>query len=414
MDRRCRQGFGILTFSKKEAPMFPGSRNVLLLALSQAMMLSAIVMSMALAAIIGSMLAPDKSLATLPVAMMVIGTALASLPAAMLMRRFGRRAGFLAGACLGVTGSALAALGLQQQSFALFVAGHLMLGGYQGFANYYRFAAAEAVTPLHMSKAISWVVAGGVVAAFLGPQLGQWGRDWFLSSGLFVGSYLAQASLSVIALALLSFVRLKPVAAVSGGTARPLREILAQPVLRASVFGSAVGYAVMIMVMTATPLAMLGCGLSSTSVTPVIQWHVLGMFAPSFFTGGLIKRHGAPRIMQIGFVLLLAHIAITLLGAEFLHFLSGLILLGIGWNFVYIGGTALLTQTYRPCEQLKVQAINEFSIFGLVAIATLSAGWLYDRFGWVTLNVAVIPLLIVALVAAVGIERRLRLAASPA
>lgn len=392
--------------------MFQGSRNILLLASSQAMMLSAIVMSMALAALLGSALAPDKSLATLPVAVMVIGTAMASLPAAMLMRRLGRRAGFLIGAAFGVAGSAVAALGLHQYSFQLFVLGHLLLGCYQGFANYYRFAAAEAVDSAHVSKAISWVVAGGVVAAFLGPQLGQWGRDWFVS-GLFVGSYIAQATLSVIALALLAFVRLKPVTIAAGGSARPLREILAQPTLLASVLGAAVGYAVMIMVMTATPLAMIGCGLSSTSVTPVIQWHVVGMFAPSFFTGNLIKRYGAPRIMQIGFILLLGHVVIALLGVEFLNFLSALILLGVGWNFSFIGGTALLTQTYRPSEQLKVQAINEFSIFGLVALATLSAGWLYDRFGWATLNLAVVPLLILALIAAIGIERRLRTLATP-
>jgi predicted MFS family arabinose efflux permease len=393
--------------------VFPGSRNVVLLAASQAMMLSAIVMSMALAAVLGSALAPSRSLATLPVAVMVIGTALASLPAAALMRRFGRRAGFLIGATLGVCGSALAALGLQQQSFGLFVAGHLLLGTYQGFASYYRFAAAEAVGPAHTSKAISWVVAGGIVAAFLGPQLGQWGRDWLIG-GLYVGSYMAQAGLGVVALILLSRVRLKPVATAATGEARPLRAIVAQPALRASVFGAAIGYAVMIMVMTATPLAMLGCGLDANSVTPVIQWHVVGMFAPSFFAGHLIKRYGAPRIMQSGFVLLLGHVAITLLGVEFLHFLSGLILLGVGWNFAFIGGTALLTQTYRPSEQLKVQAINEFSIFGLVAVATLSAGWLYDRFGWITLNLAVVPLLLAALVAAVGIERRLRPAAAPA
>ena len=158
--------------------------------------------------------------------------------------------------------------------------------------------------------------------------------------------------------------------------------------------------------MTATPLAMLGCGLPGTSVTPVIQWHVVGMFAPSFFTGNLVERHGAPRIMQIGFVLLLGHVAIALLGIEFLHFLSGLILLGIGWNFTFIGGTALLTQSLRPAEQLKVQAINEFAVFGVVALASLAAGWLYDRFGWTALNLAVIPLLIVALLFTVLIGHR--------
>jgi MFS family permease len=191
-----------------------------------------------------------------------------------------------------------------------------------------------------------------------------------------------------------------------GGDARSLGEILAQPALQVSVLGAAVGYAAMIMVMTATPLAMLGCGLPGSSVTPVIQWHVVGMFAPSFFTGSLIKRYGAPRIMQAGFLLLLVHIVIALSGSEFLHFLSALIFLGLGWNFAFIGGTALLTQTYRPAEQLKVQAVNEAAVFGLVAFATLSAGWLYNQFGWVTLNLAVLPLLVVALFAAVALERR--------
>jgi MFS family permease len=383
--------------------MFPGRRNVLLLAGSQALMLSAIVLSMSLAAILGSLLAPDKSLATLPVAAMVIGTAMASLPAALLMRRLGRRVGFLMGAGLGVAGSALAGYGLWQGSFMLFVLGHLLLGSYQGFANYYRFAAAEAVEPAHTTRAISWVVAGGVVAAFLGPQLGQWGRDWFVS-GSFVGSYLAQAVLSVMALGLLSQVRLKPVAAVAAGTARSVWELLSQPLLLTSILGAAVGYSVMIMVMTATPLAMLGCGLPGQSVTPVIQWHVVGMFAPSFFTGNLIKRYGAPRIMQIGFALLLGHVAVALSGLEVLHFASALVLLGVGWNFAFVGGTALLTQTYRPAEQLKVQAINEFLVFGLVAASTLSAGWLYDRYGWATLNLAVVPFLMLALLVSVGTE----------
>lgn len=392
--------------------MFTGRRNVLLLAAGQAMMLSAIVMSMALGAVLGSALAPDKGLATLPIAVMVIGTAVASLPAAILMRRHGRRAGFQIGAALGLSGSLLCALALQQHSFVLFAAGHLLLGSYQGFANYYRFAAVEATDPGHATRAISWVVAGGLVAAFLGPQLGQWGRDW-VAGEAFVGAYLAQAALSMIALVVLSQVRLAPVAVAHGSDARPLRQVLAQPAMQVSILGAAVGYAAMIMVMTATPLAMLGCGLSAADVTPVIQWHVFGMFAPSFVTGSLIKRHGAPRIMQTGFVLLLGHVTVTLLGVEFLHFLSALVLLGVGWNFVFIGGTALLTRTYRPAEQLKVQAVNEFAIFGLVALATLSAGWLYDRFGWLTLNLAIVPLLLVALLAAVGIEKRLRLAAAP-
>jgi len=295
-------------------------------------MLSAIVMSMAIAGIIGAQLAPDPGLATLPIAAMVIGVAVASLPAAMLMRRIGRRAGFLGGAFIGVAASLVAVWGLHTQSFTLFVLGHFLLGSYQGFANYYRFAAVEASDPAHASRAISLVIAGGIVAAFLGPQIGQWGREWFVEA-LFLGSYLVQASLSLIALALLTGLRLPSVSNLQAGESRPLSEILRQPALIMSIFGAAVGYSAMIMAMTATPLAMLGCGLPGTSVTPVIQWHVVGMFAPSFFSGHLIKRYGAPRIMQIGFVLLLAHVAIAVSGLEFLHFLSALVLLGIGSEF---------------------------------------------------------------------------------
>ncbi|MFO1301353.1 MAG: MFS transporter [Burkholderiaceae bacterium] len=382
-------------------------RNVVLLACSQAAMLTTIVMSMAVAAILGAALAPDKGLATLPIAAMVVGTAIASLPAAIIMRRHGRRPGFVIGASLGVAGSLLAAFALHRQSFALFVAGHLLLGSYQGFANYYRFAAVEAADAEDAGRAISWVVAGGVVAAFLGPQLGQWGRDW-IAGDPFTGAYLAQAALAVLALAMISQLRLPPVAAVHGGDARPLRAIVAQPALRASILGAAIGYAVMIMVMTATPLAMIGCGLPGTSVTPVIQWHVAGMFVPSFFTGSLIRSFGAPRVMQAGFVLLMGHVAIALSGVEFLHFLSALVLLGLGWNFAFIGGTALLTQAYRPSEQTRVQAVNEFVVFGLVALASLSAGWAYDRFGWVALNLAALPLLVVALTSALLVERRMR------
>ncbi|MDP2371079.1 MFS transporter [Rhodoferax sp.] len=392
--------------------MFTGRRNVLLLAFSQALMLSVIVLSVTLGAVLGSMLAPDRSLATLPIAMLVVGTAIASLPAAFLMRHHGRRAGFMIGIALGLSGSLLCALALQQRSFGLFVAGHLLLGAYQGFANYYRFAAVEATDPEHAGRAISWVVAGGVVAAFVGPQLAAWGRDW-MAGASFVGSYLAQAALCVMALALMAQVRFGPGTIAQTGAARPLRQILRQSALRVSILGSAVAYAVMIMVMTATPLAMLGCGLGSNDVTPVIQWHVVGMFAPSFFTGSLIKRFGALPMMQTGFVLLLGHVAVTLLGSEFLHFLSGLLLLGVGWNFAFVSGTTLLTQTYRPAEQLKVQAVNEFVIFGLVALSTLSAGWLYQRFGWIALNLAVVPLLALALLSTSVMGRRIHLLEKP-
>ena len=388
-------------------------RNVRLLAASQALMLSAVVLAMTLAAILGAMLAPDQALATLPVAAMVIGTALTSTAAALFMHRFGRRLGFSIGAGLGLAGSLVSAWGLQTHTFVTFVLGHLLIGAYQGFASYYRFAAVEAAGPAGASRAISRVVLAGVIAAFAGPQIAVWGRDWIVGDA-FVGSYLAQALLSVLALVMIAQLRLPPIAGDSGGAARPLREIAAQPALRASVFGTAVGYAVMIMAMTATPLAMLGCGLDTTDVSPVIQWHVVGMFAPSFFTGTLVSRYGAPRIMQIGFALLLGHVAVSVAGTQWLHFLAALILLGVGWNFAFIGGTALLTQTYRPSESSKVQALNESLVFGVVALASLGAGWLYARFGWSALNLATVPLLLMAWMAAIGIGRRQRTAAVPA
>lgn len=382
-------------------------RNLPILVTAQALMVTAGVMTMALAAIIGSSLAPDKGLATLPIAMMVIGTAVASLPAAFLMRKYGRRAGFLCGAVLGLFGSALCVFALREFSFVLFVAGHVLLGTYQGFANYYRFAAVEAATPATANRAISWVIAAGLVGAFAGPQLGEWGRD-VLTDALFSGSYAAQAALTVVALVLLSRLDMKPVAVTSAEGARSVRELLAQPVMQVAILGAAIGYIVMIMVMTATPLAMLGCGLTVSNVTPVIQWHVFAMFAPSFFTGALVTRFGAPRVMQAGFVLLAGQVMVSMTGNSFAHFISGLVLLGVGWNFAFVGGTALLTQAYRPAEQMKVQALNEFTVFGLVAIATLSAGWLYDRFGWETLNLAVLPLLLVALIAALRFEHTAR------
>lgn len=385
--------------------MNAGSRNVLVLSASQTLMLSAVVLSMTLAGILGAILAPSKGLATLPIAAMVVGTAVASLPASLLMRRMGRRAGFMIGAVLGVAGSAMAAAALAYHAFAWFVLGHLMIGAYQGFANYYRFAAAEAAGPGAASRAISWVIFGGVLAAFVGPQVAVWGRDW-VPQHAFLGSYLAQAGLAVVALALLTRLELPRPVSTAQETPRSLGRIVAQPALRAAVVGAAVGYAVMIMAMTATPLAMLGCGFDTGDVKPVIQWHVFGMFAPSFFTGRLIARFGAPRVMQAGFVLLIGHVVIASAGVEYLHFLSALVLLGVGWNFAFVGGTALLTQAYRASEQTKVQALNEGVVFGLVALGSLGAGWLYDRFGWAMLNLAALPLLVMALAWTISAGRR--------
>jgi predicted MFS family arabinose efflux permease len=321
------------------------------------------------------------------------------------MRRVGRRVGFLTGASFGVASGLLAAYAVYAGAFLLFVIAHALLGVYQGFTNYYRFAAGEAAAADFKARAISWVIAGGVVAAVLGPQLAYWPRDWWPPQ--FLGSYLAQAVLGVVALFALAQLRIPaPRAAAARAPGRSGIELVRQPAFLVAMGGAAVAYAVMLLVMTATPVAMVGHGHGVGDAVQVIQWHVLGMFAPSFFTGALIARFGAPRIMAVGFALLAGHVGIALAGTELLHFLSGLVLLGVGWNFAFIGGTTLLTSAYREGEQAKAQAINDFVIFGTVAAASLSSGWLYHQFGWQTLNLVALPFLAVALVATLGLSRR--------
>jgi MFS family permease len=381
-------------------------RNVALLAVAQTLVQSASVLAMTLGALIGGHLAPDRSLATLPIAAIVIGTAATTIPAAMLMRRIGRRAGFLIGAAIGTASALLTAFAIYRSDFGAFVAGYALLGVYQGFTNYYRFAAGEAAAPDFRPRAISWVIAGGVVAAVLGPQLAYVPRDWF-APHTFLGSYLAQAVLGMLALAALVQLRMPAPRAVAIPHARRSRRaLLGQPVFLVAMGGAAVSYAVMLLVMTATPVAMIGCGHQVGDAVQVIQWHVLGMFAPSFFTGGLIARFGAPRVMAAGFVLLLGHVAIALAGTEVLHFGLALVLLGVGWNFSFVGGTALLTTAYREAEQSRAQAINDFVVFGTVAVASVSSGWLYHQFGWQTLNLAALPFLVAALLATVALIRR--------
>jgi MFS family permease len=384
-------------------------RNVLLLAVCQALMLSAIVLATTVSAVVGTMLAPDRGLATAPIAAMVIGTALATLPAAAFMRQRGRRAGFVLGAGLGAGGGLLAAYSVLTHAFALFVAAHLLIGAWQGFANYHRFAATEAASAQFASRAISLVIAGGVVAAFLGPQLVSWTRDAFAPHA-FVGAYMALAGLGAVALlALTGLDRLLPAPSGAQGSARGRREIARQPAFIVAVLGATVGYAVMLLAMTATPVAMLGCGLPATAAAQVIQWHVLAMFAPSFFTGALVQRFGAMQVMLCGFALLAGHVIVALSGVAFAHFVCALVLLGVGWNFSFVGSTALLTHTYRPPEQAKTQAANDFTVFTVVAIASLSSGWLHDRFGWQALNLVGLAALAVAVLAIVAFERRQRL-----
>jgi MFS family permease len=342
----------------------------------------------------GHLLAADKSLATLPISAWMIGTMLTTIPASLFMGRFGRRAGFALGTLFGALSGALAVVSLVNGWFWLFCFAHVFNGAYQGFAQFYRFAAADAASPAFRSRAISYVLLGAVVAAIVGPHLVASTKD-FAASGAFVASYATLVVLSFAATALVAFINVpKPVEQKGDLPARPLSVIVFQPKFLVAVLTAAVGGSVMNLAMTATPLAMQAHhhGIGETAF--VIQWHVLGMFLPSFFTGSLIARFGASRIMLAGVALLLGHVAIALSGVEFLHFASALILLGVGWNFTYLGGTNLLTETYRPSEKSWAQGINDFTIFAMVVVASFASGALLHLFGWVGVNLLALPLLL--------------------
>lgn len=381
--------------------MIAERRNVLLLATAQALFQSASVLMITASGIVGLQLTPDPRLATLPVAMTLVAATVMMIPASLLMQRFGRKTGFMVGAALGGVAGVAAAMAILLHSFWLFVAASMLVGAYSGFAGYYRFAAADIASDTFRSRAISWVVAGGVVAAVVGTNAVRFTQE--LSTPPFLFSYLTLSLLSVFAILVIRSICFPPPAAESGGgAARPLLTIIRQPVYITALICSTVGFAMMVMVMTATPLAMLMCGFTVGDSATVIQWHVLGMFIPSFFTGSLIARFGVLRVICAGIALLGGHVAIALTGIEFLQFLSGLTLLGIGWNFLFVGGTNLLTQAYRPAERAKAQAAHDFMMMSVVSIASFSAGGMLDAWGWNAVNVTVLPFLLFA-AAAIGI-----------
>jgi len=374
-------------------------RTVLALATAQALFQTGAVLILTVGGLAGQLLAPERSLATLPIASVALGTALATIPASLFMGRLGRRAGFVLGAGFGAAGAALAAFAVMAASFPLLCLGTLLVGFYQGFAQFYRFAAAEAATPEYRSRAISLVLAGGVVAAVAGPHLGAATRD-MVPDAVYAGSFLAVVALSLVAAALLTWAPLpSPLKATAGEEpARPLSVVARQPRFVAAVTAAAVGFGVMVLVMTATPLSMMAHGHGVGGAATVIQWHVLAMFTPSFFTGWLVKRFGLTAMMLTGVALLFAEVMIVISGAAMPHYLAGLILLGLGWNFLYVGGSTLLTQTYRPSERGRVQGLNDFLIVAVAAVSSFSAGAMVEHLGWRGLNLAVLPVLAIAAV----------------
>jgi MFS family permease len=389
-------------------------RNVIILATCMALANSAVTLQVTLGGLVGHFLVEDKALATLPVTFVVGGTALATIPASLLMQRFGRKLGFMAGCVVGISGSLICALAIYLAHFWLFCLGAFIFGGSSAFVQLYRFAAADIAPQTMKSRAISWVMVGGLVAAFLGPEIAKHTRE-LLSPHLFLASYLAAAVLPVFVLAILTMVNIPaPTASEIQEVGRPLKEIVRQPTFVVAALAGMFGYGVMNLLMTATPLAMQICEHPFAAAATVIQWHVFGMFFPSFFTGNLIARFGALRIIVVGAVLNVVCIGIALSGVEVLNFQLALLLLGVGWNFMYIGGTALLTEVYRPAERSKTQALNDFLVFGTVALASLGSGKLLYHWGWDFVPLSALPFILMASLAAVWLMLQRRRTVVPA
>lgn len=365
-------------------------RNVALLATGQAVMMTGAVLLFATGSLVGHRLAADKAWATLPLALQVAASLAVIVPVSFLMARFGRRAGFLLGAALAMSGAALAAYSIVTGSFALFCLAAALIGMFTGIGNYFRFAAVDAASEAYRARAIAYVLAGGVVAAIVGPNLGHWG-DSLLPGHAFAGGYLALVAMYAVVFALLTRLRIPRPRAFDAGAGRRLAHILRQPAMAVAVLGGALGYGVMALIMTATPLAMHGHPHDYHDTALVIEWHVLGMFAPSFVTGRLIQRFGVWNVMIAGALLNVACVVINLSGDSLGHFWLALFLLGVGWNFLFIGATHLLTSGYEAAEQAKVQAANDFVVFGVSTLAVLSAGALQHHFGWRMVNLGVIP-----------------------
>ncbi|HUP31325.1 MAG TPA: MFS transporter [Usitatibacter sp.] len=375
--------------------MTPEKRNVFLLAACQALLLTNAVTLIAVSALAGFSLTEYKALATLPSATYVVGSAVSTIPASFWMRRVGRTRGFLTGGAFGLAGSVLAALAMARASFPLLCAGTFLLGIYNAFGQYYRFAAADAALPDFKAKAISFVLAGGLVGGIVGPEVSKLTRD--LVQPTYLATYASLFLFCLAAMAIISRLAIPhPKDDLSQGPARPLREIVAQPVFIVAASVAALGYAVMNLLMTATPLAMGFCGHPYSAAAGVISAHVVAMFAPSFFTGSLIKRFGVLPVMGAGAAILFACIGVGLAGQLLANFWWALVLLGLGWNFTYIGGTTLLTEAYRPAERAKAQGANEIAIFTVQALSAFSSGVLVNARGWDMLNYVALPMVAIA------------------
>lgn len=370
-------------------------RNAFILALATALAGANTTVMFATGAIVGANLAPIPSLATLPISIFVVGLAAASLPVGMLIRRVGRRVAYQIATGAGVLTGLFGYLGVMQSSFVLFCVATFCAGFYASAAQSYRFAAADTATDAFRPKAISWVLTGGVLAGVVGPQLVVWTKD-AMPPVLFAATYLGQAVAAILAGIVLSFIDTPKPSEAPKGQGRPVSAFFAERDFVVAVVCGAATYMLMNFVMTAAPLAMIGCNHTVTDAAYGIQWHVIAMYAPSFFTGNLIARFGARTVVAWGLALTAAAAAVGLMGLTVAHFYVALILLGVGWNFGFIGASAMVAAVARPEERTRVQSINDFCVFGVMAVGSFSSGAILSNAGWAMINWVVFPIVAVA------------------
>lgn len=371
-------------------------KNVAVLAACQGLLLTNNSVLISVNALAGYALAPDKALATLPVTAYFAGSALATLPLSFLMKRYGRRAGFTLGAVFAILGSLLSAGAIYAASFWLLSFGTLVLGAYFAAGQYYRFAAADSAPPEFRGMAISLVLAGGIIGGFLGPETSKLTKD-LIPGHVFAGAYSSLVAFALLAMLVLRWLEIPPLSESERKAAgRPLAAIARQPAFIVAVLCGTVSYGVMNLLMTATPLAMVGHQHPFSDAAFVIQWHLVGMFAPSFVTGSLIRRFGLMAVMLTGVLLNAAGVALALAGMQVMNFWLAMLLIGTGWNFLFIGATALLTESHAPAERAKVQGVNDAAIFTTLVASSLSSGALFTLQGWQTMNLWALPVLLLA------------------
>lgn len=391
--------------------MSPEKRNVAVLFFAQAVLGAQMPVHIILGGLAGALLADNKALATLPLSVIVLVSMFTAPVASLVMGRYGRRFGFLAGTVAGGIGGALSAYALVVGSFAVLVLGAAFSGVFQSFSGFFRFAAADTASEEFKPKAISWVMAGGLISALIGPEIVRFAGDYFAPTP-FAGAYAAVVGVNVLGAAGLALLRIPiPPRRTAGAAAgRPLGVIFRAPKVVVAVLCAMISFAVMNLVMTSTPLAMVAHGFSSGDAADVVRWHVFAMFAPSFFTGVLIARFGVERVIAAGLMLLGVCAAIALSGVEIHRFYLALILLGVGWNFSFVGATSLLATAHSVEERAKVQGFNDFLVFGLVSVASFSSGALLNSSGWSAVQIAALPGIVVGLLALawIGIRSRYR------